>query len=195
MTFPWDRPKPPRQCDIDIRDTYAGVGLVLSTWEEVEVCLAHLYAEFKGARKELDVFREYGAPTIFSARLALLAKTACSYFHRNPNQAHEGRFGLLQEKCTKLSARRNDIAHGIVNPTTFSHRNNPDTGMVDIIGHQFCLVPPHYDPKRHSAHDQEEPEFAYAKADMEILSQAMWDLRLEIIHYSDSVFEPLQGQS
>src|SRR4051812_34554162 len=114
MANPWDRPPIPTTGDADDNATYAGVGRVLTQWEEVEVTLSQLYVSFSGRGKDLTIQREYGSGTIFRERIAKVVTVSHGYFCAKPSQAQEGEFEQLVAKCMGFSARRNDVAHGIV---------------------------------------------------------------------------------
>lgn len=193
MTNPWDRPPLPTCFDVDIDSTFAGVGRVLSQWEELEVTLARLYARFRG-EKTTTMIREYGEGRIFKDRIQRLINSASLYFTRHPNQNHEGGFDHLVERCLNFSARRNDIAHGHVVPTRADVIPEANGEWVNLIGYEFCLFPPHYDPRRHSEGDPGCPEYGYTRPMMDKLESAIEDLNCDAVAYLRAVFAPPEAQ-
>lgn len=188
MTTPWARPPIPEYGDVERQTTYAHVGLVLSHWEEVEVALSHLYARFSGRGKDVSVLREYGKGTIFAMRAENLCNLAKAHFISTPSQQIEGEFIILINMCVGFSRLRNNVAHGIVQATQFSFTPSQQSGMMDIMGHQWCLLPPHYDGKNHSENDLHQPEYGFTSVEMEALTKNLIDLRQRVINFSDLAF-------
>ena len=114
MPEPWDFIEPSALGDLDKNATYAGVGRVLSEWGKIEVGLSYLYAILSGRPREGAAIREYGSKSIFSQRADDLCRIGRSYFVSNPDQKAEAEFDKLLRAARHFSARRNDVAHGIV---------------------------------------------------------------------------------
>ena len=74
MTNPWDAPPLPSRGDSDKNETYAGVGRVISAWENIEFALARLYSVYIGAPDDIHGLRAYGTGRIFRDRLAVESK-------------------------------------------------------------------------------------------------------------------------
>lgn len=149
MADPWDPFPFPLAGDPDEKDTYRGVGLVMSSWEAVEFEFARLYSLLVGDPDGPSV-RDYGQPQIFRERLDGLSRRAISYFVRRCDQHLEGTFHRLTQEASGFSARRNEVAHGIVMDVTgisfivnqFVFRNNS-------LKH-YVVVPPYHLLRWHS---------------------------------------------
>jgi hypothetical protein len=188
MVESWDVRQPELAYDETDDITYAAVGRVLTQWEYLEAQLARLYAGCKGAPLSFDLFREYGEGTIFQTRQAALVAAAETYFCRNPSQALEAEFDSLMDQCVMFAQRRNQIAHGTVRPTRYAVKDqlDPLLGPVQFEGFDFCLLPAHYDPRRHSTDD--EPEFAYTSVEMRDIEHGIFRLSQRIGAYLRKVF-------
>jgi hypothetical protein len=154
MAAAWDIPPFDGRGDKTPNPTYEAVGRALSAWEEVEVSLSHLFGIFTGKDPlSLATYAEYGKPSIFSHRADGLQDAASVYFVRNPNQAHEAEFADLICDIRKFSARRNDIAHGIVRPIVvgppISIPDDDPAGEPWLqMNYEYCLLPPTYAGRR-----------------------------------------------
>ena len=164
MPEPWENPLPPTQGDHHDDATYAGVGRVTSRWEEVEIELAHLYSVFAGTPNESAAVRAYGAGRIFRDRLGSLNSAADRFFIANPNQVWEGTYGCLRNRALAFSERRNDIAHGVVRQMRWIPSLKARMPSAQIVRVQFCLVPPHYLPRRFDPSNA--PTFAYTSTEL-----------------------------
>lgn len=137
----------------------------------------------------MAVYREYGVGTVFSARAAGLAAIADRYFLAHPDQEHEGNFRALLQECVEFSARRNEIAHGVVEPFVYSYKLSTErVGFVDVYGHGFCLLPAYYKGKYYNPVNQMEAEYAYSSSELGILTQKFAALRSRVIQFRDAVF-------
>jgi hypothetical protein len=117
MADPWDIPPFASSGDKTPNRTYEAVGCALSAWEELEVGLSYLFGIFTGKNPlSMTTYAEYGEPTIFALRADALQRTAERYFIGRPSQELEAFFGSLMYDARAFSARRNDIAHGVVRP-------------------------------------------------------------------------------
>jgi len=111
----WDPPPEPIQGDKKENDTYAAVGRALSMWEEFEHSFATLFADLLGLHGEaMPVMRAYGAVLTFRGRLEMVEAAREALFFEYPNERLAKRTKDLLEMATGLSARRNEVAHGIV---------------------------------------------------------------------------------
>jgi hypothetical protein len=118
MSMPiWDIPPIPRRGD-DSRDVvYEAVGRALSYWENFELELACLYATFIGLRPpEATRHPDYAKARIFRERADVIDRGGKGFFIKRSNQELEKRFDDLICEARLAAARRNDIAHGVVNP-------------------------------------------------------------------------------
>jgi hypothetical protein len=162
MTKPWDVPPFPTKGDDTDDSTYAGVGRVLSRWEEVEVSLTHIYAAFLGRPHDPKAHRSYmGDGRIFSDRLNNLRSVAGKFFVKNPNQKDEANLDGILDTAQRFSERRNEVSHGIVRPIQWYKT----LSSGDSIGLQFVLVPPHYNWRKFNK-DNSRPSFAYTSVEL-----------------------------
>ena len=187
MPEPWDRPPIPTKGDENNDSTYSAVGRVLTQWERVEVELAHLYACFKGQpTNSLNQIREYGSGTIFRERAQKLADAAHSYFRANCCQHHEGDFDALMRRCLGFSARRNDVAHGVVDFLNLHWELDAGGEHMNAYAIDWALFPPHYDPKRHTPSN--DPEYAYSSSEMNPITEELHQLRDDVWEYVYRLF-------
>jgi hypothetical protein len=178
MPEPWDVPPLPERGDNCEDVTYAGVGRVISSWEAVEVQLAHLYTVFIGRPHEHHAIRAYGSPRIFADRLVLVRRAADQYFVSAPDQAVEGDVTELLERVRRYSDRRNEVAHGIVRQMSWV-RALRDRLVSDAVGKfQYCLVPPHYTFRKFDGQNQ--PTYAYTSAELLTLNERLFWLAQEV---------------
>jgi hypothetical protein len=144
MADPWDAPPFPKYGNKSSRILYESIGRALSTWEELECFLASLYAALCGKdRAETEANNKYGKMNNFKDRLGELNRAGCRYFVNRPNQNLEGEFATIIKFTKGYSARRNDVAHGIVRMIHMTR--DPSAGMLSFRGPpQWCLIPPHF---------------------------------------------------
>jgi hypothetical protein len=147
---PWDRPTLAQQGSRSDRALFESIGRTLNAWEQIESELAHLYsAMIAGHRFDMSANLVYGVPNTIQLRLAALQRAAKAHCVRHPSQEIEGEFERLSEMVERYSARRNDIAHGIARPFRWIITPKLE-GLVMYPNTEssWCLVPPHYRPKR-----------------------------------------------
>ena len=177
----WNPDPFPAKLDDRERDTYYGVGLVMSHWASVEFELARLYSFFAGD-EDADTVQLYGRGQIFRERLAILCKAAGVFFVRWPDQNIEGAFDRLTDVAEALSTHRNDVAHGIVfdvsGMTVFKMRFPKVYGRKS----QYALVPPFYTVRRH---DGGLPTYAYALPEMKLLAGDLLRLVVDVREFRE----------
>jgi hypothetical protein len=113
---PWDAPPRPINGDADNNVTFASVGRALSCWEYFEGYLGLIYGLCVGAPVDTyPAMRAYGVISAFSNRLDLIRAAAESYyFHAKKSMPDE--LSSILDDSKNFSTRRNEIAHGIVQP-------------------------------------------------------------------------------
>lgn len=192
--------------DLD-HTTFAGVGRVLSRWEDVETELSFVHSQLNFTPDDAGSYRDYGAGRIFAERVSSLERLAAVFFRRIPNQEGEGEFSRLCNAARGFSARRNDVAHGVVRlvyfDTSVSEPTAParaNSGPHEIIK-GFLLLPAHYDPRRFNPQDR--PLFAYSSTELNELARRLdglrndWvTLRLQLrrLHAISGIREHRKGQ-
>jgi hypothetical protein len=128
---------------------YTAVGAALSRWEAAEMKLASLFSVLLGIHSSTPALRAYGAVTTFQVRQQMVLAAADSFFHDNPDPDLQRRIhDLFKKLMNDASARRNEIAHGIVT-NIHTSRKLPN----------YFLVPP-YHSTRKRGHDAE-PSYLY----------------------------------
>lgn len=184
MPNPWNRPEIPKRGDEYIDLTFIHVGRIMSIWEALEFELSRLYAFFAGAPYDIDIMqKDYGGGTIFRDRASALEAIADAYFTAHSNQSREGDFHEIISLARNYSARRNDIAHGIVfrvnDITYFSQRIRADRLSRD----HFLLIPPLYAQRWHS---KGLPDFAYSSVEMQRIENRLDKVRTKIKKFLSS---------
>lgn len=113
----WDVPPIPRSGDDNREVVYEAVGRALSHWERFELELACLYAALIGLRPhEATRHPDYARARVFSERATVVDRAGEQFFIKRSNQEIENKFDNLICESRLAAGRRNDIAHGVVNP-------------------------------------------------------------------------------
>jgi hypothetical protein len=115
---------------------------------------------------EMEASHRYGEPQIFGERIKGLRLAADVYFQWNPHQDTEADFCNLITKALNFSARRNDVAHSIVQPFQWISSSKSEGPL------QFCAVPPQYAGKKFDP--QNMPLFIYTSVELTVLSKALF---------------------
>ena len=171
MSNPWDRPPLALTGDQDDEKTYAGVGRIITEWEDVEGALSHLCSLFVGEYLQIDAIRRYGNGGVSSVRITKLADVARIYFQKRANQNIEADFEELIERLLKYSQRRHDVAHGVVRALYDANDNFLYYGVV----------PAYYNAK-HFGQDNI-PTYLYARKEMDQIRMAMNRAYFEVISF------------
>lgn len=182
MANPWDLPPIPSEGDATMELTYAGVGFVMSHWENVEVTLSHLYSHFVGKEYQAEAMHEYGTPSTFKeGRLQKLIGAAERYLR---DQQMECEFYGLATELIGYANRRNDVAHGVVRSREWWFQ------PVKTDVWTYWLVPAHYQPKRAAIAPNSPPTYAYTRPLMDDLGQKLLALNHRIRDLTRSLFPP-----
>ncbi len=136
---PWEVPDPPAIGDATQNITFCAVGAALSNWEWFEGNLSLAFSFLIGAGYgNVAALRAYGAIETFRGRANMIQRAAEVYFKYNADNQTETRLEeIVNLALNHLSGRRNEIAHGIVQPlyATEDFKN---------IHKGFVLYPPFY---------------------------------------------------
>jgi hypothetical protein len=125
--MPWDIPPIPTRGDLDAETIFAAVGGALSQWEFFEGHLGEIYSFLIGSSAQTSpTMRAYGSVSSFSTRIDLVKAAASAYFMRKSNPLNDDLRSLF-DKAKSFSFRRNDIAHGIVQPVSLGSGLSPNT--------------------------------------------------------------------
>jgi hypothetical protein len=149
---PWDAPPFPKHGNKTQKSLFEAIGRALTTWEELESFLSHLYAALceKSASDEVANF-EYGQVTSVPRRMDELNRVGSVYFIKHPNQSLEGDLNSLIIYINGWSGRRNDIAHGVVRLIELVQ--DPYGKTFLSASTEWCLVPPHFKEEKYIRFD------------------------------------------
>ncbi len=135
----WDRPEPRDQGDDGPDPIFLSVGRALSRWESVESVFARTFGLFVESDSSAAI-RAYGAITSSSGRREALREAAAVFSDKRGNSFPQDDFGLLMKHYADASARRNEIAHGMV--ASFN---------IEDQSRGFFLVPATYNSRKNEA--------------------------------------------
>jgi hypothetical protein len=178
MNNPWDIPSGLQGADGIAEIIYSAVGRALSQWEKLEFALARLSANLAGHTLPSAVaFGAYRAATIFTQRADDIEKAFEKYIIRSPDQNLEGDFKDLICDIRRLSARRNDIAHGVVQPCW----EEKEAVISDKTAVGYVLMPPGYDPRKFAADGK--PSYIFGSADIDRYRRSFKEYRAKVIEF------------
>ena len=113
---PWDMPSLPKRGDRLRDDTFIAVGRALSQWEHFEGEIGLIYGILAGPLRETSpAIRAYGSVSSFSTRIDMINEASKAFFLRI-NPSIENEIKRLLDDAKQFATRRNEIAHGIVQP-------------------------------------------------------------------------------
>jgi hypothetical protein len=136
MTNPWDATPFPPKGDETSKVTFQAVGEALSQWEHFEGYLSLIYANLVGTGDTTEpAVLSYGTVVSFKGRADMIRAAANGFFFRKPDEILQEELKAILKLADNFSPRRNEIAHGIVQPYV------PD-GARAVDG--FALVPAYY---------------------------------------------------
>jgi hypothetical protein len=162
---PWDIPPLPIRGDANKQDTFSAVGMALSQWEYFEGYLGLFYGLVVGAKTHTSPsMRAYGAVSTFSTRLDMIKEASSAYFFTYKTDYPDD-ISVLLEDAKHFAARRNEIAHGIVQPYYAGGLGN----------NGFALGPSRYATRKrklkrleHIGQDGVEELYAYTSEDLRV---------------------------
>jgi hypothetical protein len=138
---PWALPAPPTKGDDDTSTIFQSIGEALSYWEWAEGYLGLIFAELVApGQNPLAASRAYGTIVAFQGRADMVRSAAEAYFATRQDAqavAIQARLAAHMKLLGRASPRRNDIAHGIVQP--FSNLGGPNG---------YALFPSYYTSRR-----------------------------------------------
>jgi hypothetical protein len=189
MACLWDIPPPPQIGDASEDITFTSVGRALTRWEEFEVVFASLFSALVATKdNNAAAIRAYGSVITFRGRAEMVRAAAEVHFSlfRNCNSALEKGFrAFVNELTNHASARRNEIAHGVVRVT-------PIIKHYTVVP-QYFLYPPYYasnklqlnriDSSDGRQMARYEPKYIYSSVEINQFARAFSDLvpRLAVI--------------
>jgi hypothetical protein len=114
---PWEVPEPPKVGDATQDVTFRAVGNALSSWEWFEGNLSLAFSFLVGAGYgNIAALRAYGSVETFRGRAQMIERAAEVYFKHNNDETTERALEDVLKSASQFVGRRNDIAHGIVQP-------------------------------------------------------------------------------
>ena len=135
----WEKPPIRERGDYDTVGLFHGVGVALSTWENVELVFANMFSVFVES-SSLAASRAYGAIASHSGRREALDNAAEIFFvSKLAKESVRADFRTLMKHFKDAATRRNEIAHGIVTAL-----------IVDDREHGIFLMPPDYNSRKTS---------------------------------------------
>ena len=135
---PWDIPPHPINGDADENATYASIGRALSQWEIFELHLSWLFRSIINVKGwPIPAERAYGSIATSRGRISMLQEAAKAFAFGYKADGIQKDIKKLLDRATNYSARRNEIAHGIV-------REYKHAVYHDGHGNGFVLAPPVY---------------------------------------------------
>jgi hypothetical protein len=160
---PWDRQDWPAHGDDNIDTTYQAVGRALSSWERLEGVLSLLFASLISGLEESAARRAYNAVRTFEARAEMLSAAAESYFKKHDDKIGKNKFNETLKEIRNYAARRNDIAHGVVD--FFSTASFSSIGA----GVSYCQYPSYANSKHRT--DSDAPTYCYSSSELNYYSE------------------------
>lgn len=142
---PWDIAPILEQGDPDPTRLWTAVGMALTAWEKLDQVQANLFGLLVGSR--MGAASEAYGTIIASASRATISKAAAEVVLKDDDALLKETLKMLRE-IGETSARRGEIAHGIV--SHYSSTSNPGNGEIKQRDHGHFLVPPTYAVKYRS---------------------------------------------
>ena len=145
---PWEVPDPPKIGDTTNDITFRAVGAALSQWEYFESNLSQVFSFLIGSGYgNVVAIRAYGSVENFRGRATMIERAAEVYFKYTKDEKLQSLIEELLKRANQLSGRRNEIAHGIVNPY-FETENDRS------IHKGFVLYPAYYATRKRKLPDE-----------------------------------------
>lgn len=174
---PWD-PRPVNPLgDSNQNVIFNAVGEALTEWEQLENACAQLFAVLVSANQKraylAPAIRAYGMVSGAGIRQQMLVSAAESYFSRRKGMAQkqEAELNGLMKEYSKFAARRNEIAHGLVQRVFLTKRG------VRPAAIGIYLTPSFYNPKKFK---NEQLSYLYTSSDLIFYRQEFTKLSLRI---------------
>lgn len=174
---PWAIPPAATAGDPTNTILFTAVGQALSSWEWVEGHLGMLFGEFVApGRPALAASRAYGIVSSSRGRADMLRQAADAYFSIHPDEAMQTAFKAQMNVLDRAAPRRNDIAHGIVQPFDFGREAST-----------WALYPSYYASARRKLDGTE--RYVMTAKDISRFGRQFADLQPPIIEIIDRVHE------
>ena len=124
---PWDMPALPTKGDSTAETLYAAIGLALTNWAHLEDTLAAIFSTLVSPTHGEVAFRAFGSILTFRGKKEMIEAAAEAFFFQYPDPEGnvEPHVKALLHEAEKFAARRNEIAHGIVQENTRQIARSP----------------------------------------------------------------------
>ena len=158
---PWDRPLSwsPSRGEENEDTLYVAVGRALTAWEVYEGYLSLLFSQFIApTRDSIAARRAFSAVRTHEGRLEMLKAAFEAYITFLPDKNIEEAVSQVIGRSKNWSARRNDIAHGCVQPVI---SNEKDAFVGEF---KYLLIPSYANTKDRTIH--EAPKYAFTASDV-----------------------------
>ncbi|HXQ10711.1 MAG TPA: hypothetical protein VN805_06890 [Caulobacteraceae bacterium] len=171
---PWSIPPVVKQGDAEPSTVWRAVGEALTNWEWVEGHLALLFNEMVSpATWSAPAHRAYGSIVAYAGRADLIKSAAETFFLVHPDTAWlQAKFDTTMKLLGRASPRRNDIAHGIVQPL------HPE-------GDGFALYPSFYATRRRDVAGL--PAYAMSSVQIGRFGQQFFELQMPVKEIVDGL--------
>lgn len=173
----WKRPATSEKGDADVGMVYLAVGYALTTWEHTEYGYASVFKHLmEGVGSQAE--RVYGSIMSPGGRRDALVKAAEIFFYMKDATTEDDKndFKSLINHHKEATARRNDIAHGMVIgindlgyyllPAMYNSSKNKD---VRVIGREFRAI-----GKKPGIFDRH--DYSYTANDIHEFAKKFYDL-------------------
>lgn len=186
MSPSWDPPKFPERGDSDHSVLLESVGRALTSWEDLESFLAHLYAGLseKSLYDQTAIY-EYGALPNVPSRVEALRLAGNAYFIKYPHQTLEAELCWVANNFLGWSQRRNDVAHGVVRLIDMA-KDRRKTFLSSA--NEWALVPPHFKEKKHF--EPNIPARILTSIEINRFAHAFWEITHRVFALSKAVELP-----
>jgi hypothetical protein len=195
---PWDVPDPPKVGDASNDITFQAVGEALSQWEFFEGNLSLAFSFLLGSGYgNLAAGRSYGSVESFRGRVQLIEAAAEVYFKYNVDkELYSDLKKLLNQANRHWSGRRNEIAHGIVQPW-FGVENEGKENET-AIRKGFVLFPAYYATRKRRLPETTPftdivPKYVYSSVEIKKFGKHFYKLGETAIHILTRLTRHSQG--
>lgn len=143
--------------DSDPYVTFGAVGAALTEWERMEAHLSLVFVALIGLGSESQAAqRAYGTIVAFGGRAGMIQAAAEAYFAAHPDAGLAADLDRVVRQAKRAAARRNEIAHGIVQPI--------DPQKTVLTGGRYVLYPAYYAAGKRDLNHL--PQYGYTSAEI-----------------------------
>jgi hypothetical protein len=199
---PWEIPDIPQMGDASNEITFAAIGEALSQWEYFEANLSLAFSYLLGSGYgNVAAQRAYGSVESFRGRSNLIQEAAEVYFRQVRDETTCSNLtAILKRAKSDWSARRNEIAHGIVQPWFLSEEERARSPDSQAIHKGFVLLPAYYATRKLKLPDTPplmavSPTYIYSSVEIKFLGKEFGKLADGAIDVLTNVARNEQGRN